>query len=337
MPVIDEVGRRAGRRLLEEAATLVDLDEGLEQITSARGAVSLSAAGGGGERGGRLAGRWWMAVAAAAIIAVVVATVIVATRGSESPERLVTEIPPGSTMGEAPASPVRFVPSLAGVVTIDIDEPASMAAAVSPNGEWVAYQGPDRSVCLASLTGAGTSWCRAIPDFGFRQLSWSPDSSRFTGGDEAQLGRATRTSVVELDGTWSTLDVDLDRPLIQTTFALDGASIVGVTPGATNTDVARLVVVDADTGATRVLADAPGRPGAFGDPFPIDPARSVFFAAGATADNPDAVPAVYVLDHRDGTVEQITVPFDATLMRVPIGVTSTEPPVVLMSKSAPRR
>jgi len=187
-------------------------------------------------------------------------------------------------------------------------------------------------VCLASLTGQAERWCEDIPELG-RRLSWSPDSTRFTGGEELQSGRLSRPSVVNLDGSWTTLDLDLDRPLIQSLFALDGQSIVGSTPGTADTGPVRLVVVDADTGATRVVVDA-RRLGAFGDPFPIDPGRSVFYAP-APDDTPDAEPAIYVLNHTDGTLEPIYVPDGDTLTRIPIGVTSTQPPLVLMSKARP--
>jgi hypothetical protein len=331
MATIDELGRQAGRNLLDEATTLVDVEEGLEQITSSTGAVS--APDEVGERGSRRPSRLWAAVAAAAVIAVVTGVVVVTRRSG--PERLVTDAPTESTDGDARESPVRLVPSLGDVVTIDIDDPTHVRAAVSPNGAWVAYRGAGGSVCLASLTGTTDGWCEEIPEFG-RLLSWSPDSTRFTGSEELQSGRLTRPSVVNLDGTWTTLDLSPDTPLIQTSFALDGDSIVGSTPGTSDTGSWRLVLVDADTGATRVVADVPSRLGTFPDPFPIDPARSVVYGR-ATTDDPDAEPAFYVLDHNEGTLEPIHVPDGDTLTRVPIGVTSTQPPVVLMAKARPIR
>lgn len=330
MATIDELGRRAGRAVLEEAAALVDVDDGLDRITSTPAAVSLSGAGGNGRRGVRRSFRWTAVAASAAIVTGVLVVVI----GGSGRERVVTEERPDrSTVSESTESRVRLVPSLADIVTVDMDEPSRMPAAVSPNGAWVAYQGPGRSVCLTSLTGTGTSWCEDIPEFGFRQLSWSPDSTRFTGGDEATNGLPTRTTVVEVDGSWTTLDLDVDRPLLEVSFGLDGDSIVAATPGATNTDPTRLVVVDADTGATRVLVDYPGQLGSFGTPFPIDAARSMFFV-GATADDPDAAQTVYVLD-ADGSFERIAALDGGTLPRTPIGVTSTVPPVVLMLRARP--
>jgi hypothetical protein len=55
----------------------------------------------------------------------------------------------------------------------------------------------------------------------------------------------------------------------------------------------------------------------------------------APADVPGAQPAVFVFDHTDGTLQSIAIPADASLPRVPIGVTATNPPVVLMAKARP--
>lgn len=280
MARIDDLGRAAGLAVMDEAARAVDVERELERVRAGHEA---------GREGGRVGRGRTAVLAIAAVLVVAMVVTIGVVFGREGRESIVTEDPPEPsappTQPEAPDPTVdpdadpsagpsgqvdALVPVVVDVVELDLGDSGrlrSVPAAVSPDGRWIAHQGANDAVCLTSLTEATTAWCEQIDGFQFGQLSWSPDGTRFTGGDDTVFGQEWRTVVVDLDGSWETLDLAVDGepgtagPLLLASFAGDGRSIVGVLPPDDEAGVPfRLALVDASSGATRVQHHIPVRP-----------------------------------------------------------------------------
>ncbi|MDJ0767890.1 MAG: hypothetical protein QNJ12_03820 [Ilumatobacter sp.] len=304
MTTIDELARTASRAAFADAAEAFDVDAGLRRV--------LADAATEPERAEPRPTLWRpqtfavIGAVAAAVLVIVVLAVLTGDGDEQLPADTLPTVPPTTTLAPLEPATSWWEPTVAETIDMTFEsgpDPADFRIAVSPDGRWAAYRDTARRACVVELVAGATPTCHELEGFGWRQLTWSSDSSRFTGGDEIQFAQETTHWVVGVDGSTTPLD---DAGLLLAPRFVPGADRLAALAPTDGDPPLSYATVDASTGEVDPLT--PILPGVANPSslLPLDPDRALVIQAAP----PDASAVFWLLDLTDGDLTQLRLETD---------------------------